>query len=100
MVIVVVSGVMVTVAVMASVGVGTAVVDVVVVTAVCVVVLGGMNNLQKNVACACTLAADTRLFKSAHSCAVGAARHVVMLTAGHSRHLAIFMTAYVKDIQQ
>jgi hypothetical protein len=98
--IVIVAGVMVTTEVIVSVGVGMAVVDVVVVNAVCVVVLGGMNNLQKEVACACTPAPEISLFKSAHSCAVGAARHVVMLTAGHSRHLAILMTAYVEGVQQ
>jgi hypothetical protein len=91
---------MMTAEVMETVGVGMAVVDGVVVIADCVVVLGGMNNLQKDVACDYTLAADTSLFKSVHSCAVGAARHVVMLTAGHSRHLAIFMTAYNKGILQ
>lgn len=89
-----------TVEVMVNVGVGIAVVDVVVVIVVCVVVMGGMNNLQKDTACDCAPAADTSLFKSVHSCAVGAERHVVMLTAGHSRHLAIFMAASVKGIQQ
>ena len=96
--IVVAAGVVVTVEVMVNVGVGLAVVDVVVVTTDCVVVLGGMNTLQKDVACDCTLAAVTSRFKTVHSCAVGAARHVVMLTAGHSRHLAIFMTAHNKSI--